>query len=191
MLSKAALAGFAPRPVQALGPRTVWAASRSLCPGAVLVVAGAGNQLQTCSPSGRWRMGPEKALCVLAPSPHPSPATEGPTSGPSQKLQKSDFWELPSRKGNSPREPKLSASACLLRKAALAGLSLSPVLAIGRRSVWSSCCSVFSGGLQVIVIAGNQLQTCSTSGRRRMGPEKALCALAPTPHIPQAREGTT
>ena len=96
---------FSPRTVHALGPRRVWAASCSLCPSAVLVVAGAGNQLQTCSPSGRWRMGPEKALCVLAPSPHPSPATEGPTSGPSQKLQKSDFWELPSRKGNSAGKP--------------------------------------------------------------------------------------
>ena len=150
--------------MQALGPRRVWAASRSLCPGAVLVVAGAGNQLQTCSPSGRWRMGPEKALCVLAPSPHPSPATEGPTSGPSQKLQKSDFWELPSRKGNSPREPKLSASACLLRKAALAGLSLSPVLADGPRSVWAATRPLCPGAVLVVAGAGNPLQTCSAWG---------------------------
>ena len=57
----------------------------------------------------------------------------------------------------------------------------SQVLAIGRRSVWASCCSVYTGGLKVIAIECNQIQTCSTSGRRRMGPEKALCALAPTP----------
>ena len=43
--------------------------------------------------------------------------------------------------------------------------------------------------LQVIARAGKQLQTCSTSGRRRMGPEKALCALAPTPHPLPPREG--
>ena len=45
-----------------------------------------------------------------------------------------------------------------------------------------------TGALQVIARAGNQLQTCSTLGRRRMGPEKALCALAPATHILPVRE---
>ena len=75
----AAIAGFAPRPVLALRPRRVWAASRSLCAGAWPRVTGAGNHLQTCSPSGRRRMGSEQALCALAPAPHPPPAREGPT----------------------------------------------------------------------------------------------------------------
>ena len=39
--------------------------------------------------------------------------------------------------------------------------------------------------LQVIARAGNQLQTYATSRRRRMGPEKALCALALQPNIRQ------
>ena len=54
------------------------AASCSLGTGACPRVTGAGNQLQTCSPSGRRRMGPEKALWALAPAPNPSPAREGP-----------------------------------------------------------------------------------------------------------------
>ena len=62
-----------------LSPRRFWAAFCCLGTGALLVVAGAGNQLQTCSPLGRRRMGPEKALCALAPAPHIPPAMEGPT----------------------------------------------------------------------------------------------------------------
>ena len=46
---------------------------------ALLVVAGPGNLLQTCSTSGRRRMGPEKALCARAPPAQLSPASEGPT----------------------------------------------------------------------------------------------------------------
>ena len=68
------LSGFSPRSILALGPRKVRAASCSLGTGAVLVVAGTGNQLQTCSPLGRRRMGTEKALCAQAPPPHLSPA---------------------------------------------------------------------------------------------------------------------
>ena len=48
----------------------VWAASSSLCTCAVLVVAGPGNLLQTCSTSGRRRMGPEKALCARPHQPN-------------------------------------------------------------------------------------------------------------------------
>ena len=55
---------FSPRSMLALGPRRFWAASCYLCTGALLVVVGAGNQLQTCSTLGRRRMGPEKALSV-------------------------------------------------------------------------------------------------------------------------------
>ena len=88
------LSGFSSSPVLALGPRRVWAASCSLPTSALLVVPGAGNHLQMCSPLGRSRMGPKKALCSVATAPHPSPAREGPTSGPSQKRHKTRFWEL-------------------------------------------------------------------------------------------------
>ena len=81
MLRKAALSGFPPSPLLAIGTRMVWAASCSLCIGALLVVAGAGNQHQTSSTSGRRRMGPENALCALAPAPHLSLAREGPARG--------------------------------------------------------------------------------------------------------------
>ena len=65
--------------------------------------------------------------------------------GPSQKGHKTSFWELPSRKGNSPRETKLSPNACLLRKAALSGFSPSPLLAIGTRRVWAASVSLCTG----------------------------------------------
>ena len=55
---------FPPSPLLAIGTRMVWAASCSLCTGALLVVAGPGNLLQRCSTSGRRRMGPEYALCA-------------------------------------------------------------------------------------------------------------------------------
>ena len=60
----AALSGFSP--LLAIGTRSVWAAFCSLCTGAVLVVAGAGNQLQTCSRLGRRWIGPERP-CVHWP----------------------------------------------------------------------------------------------------------------------------
>ena len=63
------LSGFSPRSLLALWPRRVWAASCSLGTGALQVIARAGNQLQMCSPLGRRRIGPEKALCALAPAP--------------------------------------------------------------------------------------------------------------------------
>ena len=66
---KAELSALSPRSVLALGPRRVWAAYCSLGTGAVMVGAGARNQLQMCSPLGRRRIGPEKALCALAPAP--------------------------------------------------------------------------------------------------------------------------
>ena len=62
-----------------LWPRRFWADFCSLGTVALLVVAGAGNQLHMCSPLGRRRMGPEKALCALAPAPHIPPVMEGPT----------------------------------------------------------------------------------------------------------------
>ena len=64
-----------------------------------------------------------------------------------------------------------------------------PLLAIGTKRVWASSCSLLPGALQVIARDGNQFQTYSTSGRRQMGPEKALCALAPPPQLSLAREG--
>ena len=89
---------------------------------------------------------------------------------------------------NSPRETKLSPNASLLRKAARSGFSPRSLLAIGTRRVWAASCSLCTGALLVVAGPGNLLQTCSTSGRRRMGPEKALCALAPPPHILPARQ---
>ena len=44
----------------------------------LLVVAGAGNHLQTCSPSRRRGMGPEKALCALAQHPNFSQLERNP-----------------------------------------------------------------------------------------------------------------
>ena len=88
-------------------------------------------------------------------------------------------------------ETKLIPNACLLRKAALSGFSPRSVLAIGTRRVWVASCSLCTGALQVIARAGKQLQTCSTTWRRWMAPEKSLCALAPANHIPQAMEGPT
>ena len=76
-----------------LGPRSFWAASSSLGTGAVLVVAGSGNQLQTCSPLWRRRVGPENSLCAWDPAPYPWPAREGPSYGPSQKRHKTSFWQ--------------------------------------------------------------------------------------------------
>ena len=67
---------FFPSPLLSIGTRTVWAASCSVCTGALLVIARAGNLLQTCSTSGRMRMGPEIALCAVAPTRHPLPAME-------------------------------------------------------------------------------------------------------------------
>ena len=84
-----------------------------------------------------------------------------------------------------------SAPMRLLRKAALSGFSPRSLLALGTMRVWAASCSLCTGALQVIARAGNQLQTCSTSGRRRMGPEKALCALAPPPHILPTRQEPT
>ena len=89
------------------------------------------------------------------------------------------------RECNSPRETKLSPNACLLRKAALSGFSPSPLLAIRTRRFWAASYSLCTGALQGIARAGNQLQRCSTSGRRRMGPEKALCARAPPAQLCQ------
>ncbi len=175
----------------AIGTRRFWAASCSMCTGALQVIARDGNQLQTCSTSVRRRMGPEKAFCALGPAPQPSPAREGPPAGPSQKGHKTSCWELPSRKGNSPRESKLSPSACVLSKAALAGFAPRPVLALLPRRVWAAPCSLCSGAWPSDTGAGKQLQTCSPSGRRRMGSEKALCALVPAPHLSSAREGPT
>ena len=63
---KAALSALSPRSLLALGPRRVWGASCSLGTGAVLVVAGARNQLKTCSLLGRRRMGHERP-CVNWP----------------------------------------------------------------------------------------------------------------------------
>ena len=60
---------FSLRCLLALGPRRIWAASCFQCTGALLVVAGAGNQLQMCSTSRRRRMGTEKAFCALALQP--------------------------------------------------------------------------------------------------------------------------
>ena len=185
------MSGFSTGPLLALGPRRVWAASCSLCTGAVLVVAGSGNHLQTCSPSGRKPMGTEKVLCALAPAPHPSPAREGPTKGPLQKWQKTSFWKLHSRKLNSPRETKLSPNACLLRKTALSGFSPSPVFGLGPRRVWAASHSLCNGAMLVFARAVNQIQTCSRSGRRPMGPENAFCALAPAPHNSPARDGAS
>ena len=166
-----------------------WAASCSLCTGALQGIARAGNQLQRCSTSGRRRMGPEKALCALAPTTHPLPPREGPSKGPSQKRHKTSFWELHSRKCNSPRETKLSPNACLLRKAALSGFSPRSLLALGPRRFCAAYCSLGTGAVLVVSAAGNQLQMCTPLWRRRMGPEKALCAPAPATHIPPAREG--
>ena len=109
--------------------------------------------------------------------------------GPSQKGHKTSFWELPSRKGNSPRENKLSRTASLLRQAVLSGFSPRSLLALGPRMVWAASCSLCTGALLVVAGPGNLLQTCSTSGRRRMGPEKALCARAPPAQLSPAREG--
>ena len=61
MLRKAALSGFSPRSLLALGPRRFCAAYCSLGTAALLVVSGDGNQLQMCTPLWRRRMGPEKA----------------------------------------------------------------------------------------------------------------------------------
>ena len=66
LLRKAALSGFSPSPLLAIGTRRVWAASCSLCTGALQVIARAGNQLQTCSTLGRsgWGL---KRPCVHLP----------------------------------------------------------------------------------------------------------------------------
>ena len=69
LLRKAALSDFSPSPFLAIGTRRVWAASCSLGSGALLVVAGDANQLQTCSRLGRLRIGPEKAWCALPHQP--------------------------------------------------------------------------------------------------------------------------
>ena len=57
----------------------VWAASCSLLTGAVLVVAGAEKQLQTCTALWRTPVGPEKPLCAVAPEPHIPQTSEGPS----------------------------------------------------------------------------------------------------------------
>ena len=57
-------------------------------------------------------MGPEKALCSVATAPHPSPAREGPTSGPSQKRHKTSFWELHLGKLNSPQGENYTTNVC-------------------------------------------------------------------------------
>src|SRR5512134_107438 len=103
----------------------------------------------------------------------------------------SGLRELHSRKCNSPRETKLSPNACLLRKAALSGFSPRSLLALGPRRFCAAYCSLGTGAVLVVSGDGNQLQMCTALRRRRMGPEKALCALAPTPHIPPAREPHT
>ena len=130
MLRKAALSGFPPSPVLAIGTRSVWASCCSVYTGGLQVIPIAGNQLQRCSTSGRRRMGPEKALCAHAPTPHTLPPRERPSKVRSQKRHKTSFWQLLSRKRNSPRETKLSPNASLLRKVALSGFSPSQLLAI-------------------------------------------------------------
>ena len=123
----------------------------------------------------------------------------GPNYVPSQKRHKSSFWELHSRKCNSPRETKLSPNACLLRKAALSGFSPSPLLAIRTRRFWAASYSLCTGALQGIARAGNQLQTGSTSGRRRMGQKRpfehwphhpTFCQLGRNPARAHFRKGT-
>ena len=94
-----------------------------------------------------------------------------------------------SRECNIPRESKLSPNECLLRKAALSGFSPRSVLARATRRVWAASCSLCTRALLVVAGAVTQLQTCATSGRRRMGPEKTLCALAPAPQLLLPREG--
>ena len=86
MLRKVALSGFSPSPLLVLWPRRVWADSCSLGTGAVLVLAGAGNLLQTWSPLGRRQKGPEKSLCAMSPEPQFPPARQDP---PRAHLRKS------------------------------------------------------------------------------------------------------
>ena len=59
------------------------------------------------------------------------------------------------------------------------------------RRFWADFCSLGTVALLVVAGAGNLLLTYSPLGRRRSGPEKALCALDPAPHIPPAKEGPT
>ena len=109
LLRKAALSGFPPSPLLAIRARRVWGSSCSMCTGGLQVIARAGNQLQTCSPFGRKLMGPVKALCALAPAPHPLPAREGRSKGPSHKRHKiasgSCFRESETTLGNPSSAP--------------------------------------------------------------------------------------
>ena len=132
-----------------------------------------------------------EAFCAQAPAMPPEPARPLSAEVPSQRRPKTSFLELHSAKGNSPRAANHSPNAPPLRKAALAGFAPRPVLALRPRRVWAASRSLCTGAWPRITGAGNQLQTCSPSGRRRMGSEKALCALAPAPHPPPGREGPT
>ena len=168
-----------------------WAAHGSLGTAALLGVSGARNPLPTGSPSWASRTGRTKAFCALGPAMPPEPARPLSAEVPSQRRPKTSFWELPSQKGNSPPESKLSPSACLLSKAALAGFAPRPVLALRPRRVWAASRSLCAGAWPRVTGAGNHLQTCCPSGRWWTGPEKALCALTPAFKPSPAREERT
>ena len=190
MLRKAARSGFSPRSVLAIGTRRVWASSCSVCTGALQVIARAGNQLQTCSTSGRMLMVPEKP-CVQWP--HQRIFLQVGRDPARAHLRKAT--KLAS--GSCVRESETflgdpsSAQMRVCSGKQCFGFSPSPLLVLGPRSVWAASSSLCTGALLVLAGAGNQLQPCSPLGRRQMGPQKALCALAPEPHIPPAREGPT
>ena len=156
----------------------------------MLVVAGAGNQLQTCFTPGRRRMGPEKSLCALPQHPILCQLGRDPPRAHLRKgtnLASGNCIRDRETFLGKPSSPTMSVCSGMHR------FPVSPLslFALGPRRVWAVSTSLGTGALQVIVRAGNQLQTCSHLGRKRMGPVKSLCALAPEPHIPQVTEGNT
>ena len=137
---------------------------------------------------GGW--GLKSLVCTDPRTPHSASyggTHLGPISEKAQnKLLGAAFTKVKLSSGNQARP-----NACLLRKAVLSVFSPRSVLAIGPRRFCAAYCSLGTGAVLVVSGDGNQLQMCTPLRRRRMGTEKALCALALTPHIPLAREGPT
>ena len=123
----------------------------------------------------------------------------GTQLGPTSEKEQNYFWELHSRKCNSPRETKLSPNASLLRQAALSGFCPSPLLAIRTRRLWAASCSLCTGALQVIARAGNQLQSALLQGEGGWGLKRpcvhwpkhpTFCQLGRNPARAHFRKGT-
>ena len=160
-----------------------------MCTGAFQVIARAGNQIQTCSTSRRRRNGPEKALCALAPAPTLCQQGREPPRALFRKGTKLAFGCCIRESETLLGKPSSAPMRVRSGKQVFLVSPPSPLLVIGTRRAWASSCSLCTGALQVIARTGNQLQRCSPFRRRRMGPEKALCALAPAPQLSLVREG--